>query len=424
VSRSADLPNGAAAAQDFPPGLPARRGLSVCVVTQQLARVTSGVGLHANLLVRRLLADGHTVCVIAPVSERPPGDLPFRFEAVQTRQFTGSHARWIPLSWGYARALAALEDRGSFDLIHFTDARESLLCRPTAPSVGNVNDTYAAEGRPPAYYRRHYADWLPRWSYYSFLRMCERFSLPRLGAVIANSQFTASIVLTAYKLPPNRLHVCYKSIDSDSWASSATLREQAGLHGPTVLFVGGNMQRKGLPTLIHCARQVLAAQPTTRFWVVGADAAAEQMMTLVRREGVQAQFQFLGWRSQAELLQLYANADVFVLPALVEALGVVLLEAMAAGLPVVSTRVGGVPEIVEDGENGVLVEPDASQELGNALIRVLSDGPLRARLSRAGQERARTFSVDRMMNCTYAVYDSVLSGPGRPSQHGLGNDLA
>ncbi len=378
--------------------------LHVCVATQQLATVISGPGVHAHNLIAHLLADGHRVSVIAPATERPSGDLPYAFIGVQQPAFNSNQARWASLAWQFGRALADLVRTESFDIVQFTDARESLFCPSQLTTVGNINDTYAADIQSLDYYRTHYSDWFARWAYYRIVRILECIALRRLSAVIANSNYTARVIQERYCIPETRMHVCHKSIEASHFTPALEMRAQMAPHPPRVLLVGGNMQRKGLPTLIRAAPRIVQAVPNIEFWVAGRDAAQPKMEALCRRQGVHQFFHFLGLIPQAELPALYAQCDVFAMPSLTEAFGVVFLEAMASGLPVVGTRVGGVTEIINDGENGLLVPPHDSRALAEAILRLLRDRTLREQLTQAGLTTARSFSVERMMMCTYQVY--------------------
>ncbi len=382
--------------------------LSICVVAQQVGRVFSGPGVHAGNLVRSLAADGHRVTVVAPLDQRPPGELPYRFVAVARPLLAGNQARWVSLSLAFGRALRRLEQSERFDLVHFTDGREALFSPAKAPRLGNVNDTYSAELHSLAYYRRHYGDWLARWLYYNFVHLAERRILPRLQAVLANSRYTAGVLAAQYPLDPARLHVCYKSVDAAFYAPALARRASLPPHPPRVLFVGGNFQRKGLPDMVRAAPRVLKTLPGCEFWIAGKDASQPAMVKLCQEQGVEGAFRFLGWKSQAELVELYAQADVFAMPSLTEAFGVVFLEAMAAGVPVVGTRVGGVPEIIQDGQNGLLVPPEDPPALAEALLAALCDPGRQAGLRQAGVETARAFSVGRMMEETYRIYDGVI----------------
>ena len=381
--------------------------LSICVVTQQYSKIISGVGLHANHLVSELVKDGHRVTMVAPLDQRPAGDIPFSFVGVRCPLLWRSHVRWVTLSWLFARFLHHAS--ASFDIIHFTDAREALFFLYNQSRhgcvVGNVNDTYAAEGRSVMYYRQFYSDWLSRWLYYRFLKVCERNVYSKIGAIIANSNYTAKVLMEKYSLSPRRIKVCYKAINPEQYASVLSTRTLSSHNAPKcVLFVGSNMQRKGLPVLIRAAPYILASLPETEFWVVGEDRCIRRMKELCYAEGVERAFRFWGWRSHSDLLKLYSQADVLAIPSLVEAFGVVFLEAMACGIPVVGTYAGGIPEIIEDGYNGLLVSPGDHLQLAQAIIWLLKDGDLRAHLVKGGIETIHRFSIQRMMQCTYEVY--------------------
>lgn len=384
------------------------RELHVCVVTQQLNKVLSGPGLHARNLINHLLRDGHQVSVIAPESERPSTKLPYEFIGIPATVLQ-SQARWMPLAFHFGRALVHLTRRDRFDIVQFTDARESLFCPAHLASVGNINDTYAADIQPLGYYRKHYTDWTKRWTYYHFVRIVERFALRRLQAVIANSHYTATVIRTRYGIIDERLHVCHKSVEADHFTPALKMRSNIAPHPPRILFVGGNMQRKGLPTLIEAAPHVIRAIPEAEFWIVGRDTAQPDMEALCRQRGVRHAFRFFGLQTQDMLPKLYAQCDIFAMPSLTEAFGVVFLEAMAAGLPVVGTRVGGIVEIVNDGENGILIQPNEVASLASAIINLLKNKELRERLVNAGLTTAKSFSVERMMTCTYEVYRAVLA---------------
>lgn len=387
------------------------KSLRVCVVTQQMRNVISGIGLHSRNLVSHLTSDGHQVTVIAPHDQRPPVDLNYQFIGVTSPFIKNNQARWIPLSISYAKCLFDLEEKYDFDIIHFTDARESLFCRLKTPIIGNVNDTYAADIKPIIYYRKYYNDWLQRWLYYRLVHLCEARTLPRLPAILANSSYTARIISTQYHLKIDKVYICHKSIEPIQYTLVNILRQQSAPHPPRILFVGGNMQRKGLPTLIQAAPLILKEHPEAEFWVAGKDQAESKMKTLCQRAGVMNNFHFSGWQSQSELVNLYAQADVFTIPSITEAFGVVFLEAMAAGVPVIGTEVGGVPEIIQDKENGLLVPPDEPIKLAKAIINILQDQALRDSLRDKGLETASKFTVDRMMEITYRVYQSVLKNP-------------
>lgn len=384
--------------------------LKICIASQQFRNIYSGVGLYTKNVVNFLAQQGHDVTLIVPRSQSLQS--PYQNLVVHTvpdALLGRNQARWMFLSLSFSRLIAELEQETTYDLIHFTDARESFFCPTKAPAIGNLNDTYSAELMSPGYYRAHYSDWFTRWGYYSLVHQLERTHLPRLAAIIANSDFTAQISQKAYAMSALRWHVCHKSVDVARYeaVAQARLASSAPVTSPVVLFVGGNMQRKGLPDLIRAAPAVLARFPETSFVVVGTDPAQPGMVALSEELKVSKNFKFLGWQTQDDLLSILANSTIFALPSLTEALGVAFLEAMAAGVPVIGTSVGGIPEIIQDGANGLLVPPGQPAALSEALLTLLSDTGLRRRLTLAGLETVKDFTVEKMMACTLGVYTEV-----------------
>jgi len=382
---------------------------SIIVVTQQLDKIISGIGLYSQNLIQSLIQDNFNVTVIAPEDQIPIGKLPYTFISVPKPIAINSHARWISLSFNFGKKLRQLFYEQQIDLIHFTDAREALFCNLNIPLIGNIHDTYAAIINPLSFYYYNYNDWFQRLMYYRLLHILEAIAFRKLYTIIANSNYTAQVITDVYKLSKQSVRVCYISIDIDQYQSILTLRNQINPHPPRVLFIGSNMQRKGLPILINSAFYILKVIPETEFWIVGKDKVEPAMRLLCDRLGVSDHFRFLGWVSHQDLYNIYAQCDIFVMPSLIEAFGVVFLEAMAAGLPVIGTRVGGIPEIIRDGINGILVEPGKPNELGSAIIKVLKDRTLSEKLKQAGLETVQNFNVNNMMKCTYRVYKKYLS---------------
>jgi glycosyltransferase involved in cell wall biosynthesis len=406
------------------------RRYHICLVSQQYGEVKSGIGVYTRNVARKLLQDGHAVTLICPREPTVP-DLPgIRLRPVSGARTGSSHIRWVALSWRFGRALRQALDEERFDLIHFTDAREALFCRRKGiPILGNMNDYYfaAAPGSPWAF-REDYVDWLRRWLYYRAVRFLERRALKKLDAVICNSRHTAAVLHQAYGIPEDRLPVIYKSIDLKGAAqrdggrdgrAGTELGEAAGPdrrpggaqadRGGEILFIGGNVQRKGLPTLIRAAPAVLERSPVARFSVVGDNQNLEAMKALCRREGVEDHFRFWGWQSHDQIQEHYRRAAVFVMPSLIEAFGVVFLEAMAAGVPVIGGDTGGSRELIEDGANGCLVTPRDHRALASTIVRLLQDRTLRQRLIEGGRRTVRRYTVETMLQRTYLLYRELLT---------------
>lgn len=161
---------------------------------------------------------------------------------------------------------------------------------------------------------------------------------------------------------------------------------------PIVLAVGRMIERKGFPVLVRAAKKL---RGRARVVIVGGGEYEPVVRREVERNEVGDVVDLAGRLSNKELSNLYRRCAVFCLPAVVdsrgetEGLGVVLIEAMSHGKPVVASRLGGIVDAVENGQNGLLVPPDNPDTLADALLRVVEDEGLAARLGEAGWERAK-----------------------------------
>jgi len=147
--------------------------------------------------------------------------------------------------------------------------------------------------------------------------------------------------------------------------------------------------------------------PTLRLEIAGTGPQREDLEREAGRLGLTSGVRFLGW--QRDLGPIFRSWDIFAMPTLEEGFGMAGLEAMAEGLPVVATSVGGLPEVVEDGQTGYLVPPSDVTALSGRLRLLILDPKRRQAMGAAGRERARNhFSVDRMVGEIAAIYDSLV----------------
>jgi len=178
-----------------------------------------------------------------------------------------------------------------------------------------------------------------------------------------------------------------------------------------ILFVGGIEERKGLHVLIDAIAIVKKVIPDIKLHIVGGVRKASyyrSLSTQIVNLDLQESIIFRGHLSDSELMQEYSESTVLVLPSKEESLGVVLLEAMATGTPVVASSVGGIPDIVEDGLNGFLVSYGDSQSLASSLIKLLSDDRLRERMGAKGKEMARNYVPHKIAMEHLNLYKRIL----------------
>lgn len=383
--------------------------MNILVVSQQFRNTRSGVGLHALNLVTRLLKDGHQVTLLVPLDEIPIiMHKQLKVETVPRPNHYLRQARWIGLAFNFRRAIRKIIKRQNYDIIHFTDARESFfLSKLNISIVGNLNDTYAADVRGLSYYLENYSDGLFRWVYYKSVNLLEKNNLSKLDRVIVNSKFTRGVIKKAYSL--NNLSLCYKSVDLSDYKRNISESEKGNKQEPPfILFVGSNLFRKGIPDLLKALAILKAKGLTINLKVVGEENVPKDILKLTDMLGLCQEVDYLGLLSQQNLKTLYREASVFTLPSLTEALGVSILEALASNLPVIATRVGGIPEIIEHGVNGILVEPHDPKMLAGAIYKIITEPGLADHLRKNSLHTLEKFSLEQMMKCTYEIYNDVM----------------
>jgi glycosyltransferase involved in cell wall biosynthesis len=352
----------------------------------------SGIGRYTRSLVETLVK-------LAPEErwvlylDRPARDLPADVEA----RVLPWPRRLLWTLWAAPRDLA----RRPVDLFHGVTGFELPDARGV-PSVTTVHDLVPFRF-PRLVPRRH------RWA----VRCLLGGALRRARRVIAVSNATRDEVLARYRLPPERVTVVPEAAGPHfappPEAEVRRVRERYGLGEPYVFFVGLHEPKKNLPALLDAVARLRAggAWGSTSLALAGAPGwGTSELGARVARLDLDRVVKLLGPVSDLDLPALYAGAQAFVFPSLWEGFGLPVLEAMAAGAPVVASRRGALPEVTAGA--ALLVEPSPAP-LAEALGQVLADAALRARLREAGLARARDFSWERTAAETLAVYRAAVA---------------
>lgn len=224
---------------------------------------------------------------------------------------------------------------------------------------------------------------------------CTKFGWDRLRSLAAD---------------PQRITLAYHGLDSDRFPHPQSDKREAGGQVVTILSVGRAVRKKGFDDLL----QALAKMPGSidwRFFHLGGGPLLDSLKRRARQLGLEQRIEWLGPQTQTEVLARYRCADIFVLPSRIapdgdrDGLPNVLMEAQSQGVPCISTRVAGIPELITDGETGVLVDPGDIDALASALARLAQSDSERLRLGRAGQARVRNhFSHDTGIDRLAALF--------------------
>lgn len=203
-------------------------------------------------------------------------------------------------------------------------------------------------------------------------------------AVVAVSGFTRDRMAQTYRLPLSRFRILHNTVDVDQPPSPTYPKP------PVILSVGRLEDRyKNYDKVILALPKVLAEFPDARYRIVGDGALMPELEDLARSLGVEDRVEFLGRVDDDELRRAYQEAAVFILPSKMEGFGIVFLEAWLHGMPVIAGRLDAAAEVITDGVNGLLVDPDSVEQIASAIIRLLGNPQLAKRLAHHGYETVR-----------------------------------
>lgn len=337
-----------------------------------------GVTQHVLHLQREFTRLGHQVRIIAPSSDRPvekDSDGVYRVGRVTRVRANGSIAR-ITLSFRLSRRVRDILRNERFDVVH---AHEPLM-PALPPTILRFSDALNI-----GTFHAH------RGSYYGYF-----YGRPVLKRVFANLDGRIAVSRSAKKFVQqyfqSRYTIIPNGVDFQRFSMAKPLPELDDGR-PNVLFVGRPEKRKGLGYLIRAYPAIKNAFPDARIVVAGAgDWNRDRYHGFAQTHGLE-DILFLGYQPDEVLPSLYKSAQVFCSPATGgESFGIVLLEAMAAGVPVVASDIEGYRDVVSNGKQGLLVPSRNEEQLAGAICSLLQDGNLRSDMGAAGAAWAHHFA--------------------------------
>ncbi|MGQ0456806.1 MAG: glycosyltransferase family 4 protein [Hyphomicrobium sp.] len=248
----------------------------------------------------------------------------------------------------------------------------------------------------------------------------------RLDEKIARATFVACIsdfcrsqgMIFSDPIHWSKMHVVHCGVTLSRYSESRGGRADAAAGmGPRILFVGRLAAVKGLPILFDAAKNLLPMLPNLRVTLIGDGPERRELEDRACSLGLADAVHFAGYKSQDEVAAALRTTDMLILPSFAEGLPVVLMEAMAGEVPVISTRIAGVAELVEDGVNGLLIPPGDVGSIEQAIQRLSNDPELRARMGAAGRRKvAAEFDVEKEAGWLAQLFETYASGAEKPAK--------
>jgi len=344
---------------------------------------------HLVLAMAPHIAETAAVTVAYVVPEKDALVAPLRAAGVEVIRLGEGGWSWLP-------ALRRELGSGRYDIVH----AHSPLLAAAARTLVRIR-----RRRPAMVTTEHNA-----WSTFALpTRLANGITAPLDDVTLAVSQQARSSVW--WPRTRARTEVLVHGIDLEQVRSARPTRQRvraelgAADDEIVVATVANYRRQKAYPTLLRAARDVLDCCPSARFVAVGQGPLAAEIEAEHARLGLGERFRLLGRRD--DVPSVLAAADVFTLASDYEGLPVALMEAVALGLPIVATAVGGVAEFVTDGSEGLLVPAGNPEALARALERVVSDADLRHRLASAAERRGDDFDIARVARTVLSRYETV-----------------
>lgn len=178
---------------------------------------------------------------------------------------------------------------------------------------------------------------------------------------------------------------------------------------PSVLFTGRLERIKGVDILLRAISIIKKEMPEICGYIMGGGSLENELKELTKKLDMEENVNFLGFKFGKEKYSYIKSVDICVVPSRYESFGIVCLEAMACGKPVVASNVGGLPYVIEDGKSGLLFERGNARDLANKIIFLLQNEDLRNKMGEAGRERAKNFTWDKIAERTLKLYNEVIN---------------
>jgi len=359
-----------------------------------------GVANHILALNQYFTKLGHEVKIIAPASEAVTnlGNQFIPIGRPRSIPTSGSIAR-ITISPWLSSKIEALLDEEKFDIIHLHEPLMPMLCTTVLrlSNTATIGTFHACQGRPSYSLGKPLTTFfLKRW----FRKLDGKIAVSKPAMDFAHKHLHGY-----YNIMPNGVDLAHFSPDVapiDKFCDDKL----------NLLFVGRLERRKGVNYLLKAYKQVKQEVPNSRLIIVGPGTRLRRWYERQTRRQHLKDVTFVGYVSYEELPRYYKTADIFCAPATGrESFGIVLLEAMALGKPVVASNIEGYASVITDGVDGLLVPPKDTGALAQTLISLLTDESRRRQIGVRAQDRAQEYSWNHVAQRVLDYYIRVLSEP-------------
>ena len=370
-----------------------------------------GLSTHVYHLTHELCKLGHQVCLItceegtAPKEENDKGVEVYRVEPFDIS--TGDFTKWVmQLNFAMiALATKIIREKGTFDIIHSHDWLTTFISKTLKMSydIPIISTIHATE------YGRNNGI---KTEMQMYISSTEWMLTQESHRVIVCSEYMKKEVTNILHTPLEKISVIPNGVNSDEFEFKADLKEFRNNYAfedeKIVFYIGRHVFEKGIHLLIEAVSKILNGHEKTKFIIGGRGPMTDELKERVNSMGLSNKVAFVGYLEDQVRNKLYRVADVAVFPSLYEPFGIVALEAMSAGCPVVVSDTGGLSEIVQHEKTGLKCYTGSPQSLVDNVLKILNDEELRKSIKEnALNEIHEKYTWNRIASRTVEVYQSV-----------------
>jgi glycosyltransferase involved in cell wall biosynthesis len=398
----------------------------VCFISPEYLPLSGGTGAYVYYLSNELMKHGYYVYIVTGYSQAGDVQVNEQLSVFFLKITKTPIVKSFVFAGSSLKKLRDIRDSVSVDITH---ANLPLVPNFAVPAgfgktlISTVHSTWKGEaeairGEP---YSRLNPNEKFMVSFNWFLRIFEEKMLERATKIIAVSDFTRRELIQYYKTKEDKIHVIHNGVDTKKFHPAINKRkakEELGFNpeDAVILSVGRLYARKGLFTLIESMPAVVSKFPSAKFIISGKGQSNEmkKLVAHAQKLGVRDNIIFTGYYPDRKLPRLYQTADVFAFSTFYEHHPFAVLEALSTGLPVVTTKVGGIPETIESGKNGFLVAPFNRKQLAEKILFVLEHPTEASEMGLLGRKTIEErFDWRIIVKKVLKVYDEALKSNSR-----------
>jgi glycogen(starch) synthase len=394
--------------------------MNVCFVSPEYYPISGGTGAYVYYLSQELQKYGCRIHIVTR-STKDSTEIINGINITYIRSVGNPLIKYLGFARSASRKLEELGEKSAFDVIHVNLPLVPNFALPKKVSnalVCTVHSTWKGESEAIKQegFLKLNANERFMLEFNSLLRSSEKKLMRRSDALIAVSKYTKKELTEFYGVNEEKIHVVYNGVDVQKFKPNedkAGLRRKLGFEKEKkiILYVGRFYSRKGLTTLMQAIPKVVQDFKDAEFVLSGGGSKRNEakLLELAHKLKIEKHVLFVGYFPDETLPDLYAASEIFVLPALYENFPFAILEAQSTGLPVVSTKVGGIPELITENRNGLLIDPAAPEQVADAIIALLQNPKLADELGKRGRQFVEErFAWPLVTNKVLNLYNKVL----------------